>query len=512
MLCFIMLKTDKNQELINSDLLQLIELQKVKISSLNEQLEWLKRQLFGQKSERFVDEVLDSPELPGFSPSEIDLKTNEEYTQYKRKKGANINKGTCTLELPDDLPIEEIIKDIPQNERIDQKTGEEFVEIGREFTDKLAYKPEVYFIKRTVYIKYAVKGNSLSGVIQAPADDSILKGSKFDESFMAHVITEKLAYHSPLYRQQEKLSFNGIRIERQTLSSLVKNIGVKLEPLYNEMKKVLFQQQYIFSDDTPVNMLDPGKGKTKETRMWIYEGACPNGPAYKLYEFTINRKYEQPKRFLNGFKGIVHADAYGAYVELDRDKISPINWAACWVHARRYFEKSEAGDMELRNSIMRKIRDLFRYERLAWKHGAEVRLSMRQKYEKPIVESIYSILKEKITKCILLPKEKLTKAINYLLKYEENFRRFLDDPNIRMENNTAERAMRKIVLGKKNWMFIGSPTAGKSMGMLYSFVQTCRGMKIDPQKYLQDIFKKLMSHPHKNLHQLLPDQWIKNQM
>ena len=124
MLCFIMLKTDKNQELINSDLLQLIELQKVKISSLNEQLEWLKRQLFGQKSERFVDEVLDSPELPGFSPSEIDLKTNEEYTQYKRKKGANINKGTCTLELPDDLPVEEIIKDIPQNERIDQKTSE----------------------------------------------------------------------------------------------------------------------------------------------------------------------------------------------------------------------------------------------------------------------------------------------------------------------------------------------------------------------------------------------------
>ncbi len=121
------------------------------------------------------------------------------------------------------------------------------------------------------------------------------------------------------------------------------------------------------------------------------------------------------------------------------------------------------------------------------------------------------IVKDKLTTSIFLPKEKLTVAVNYLLRYETNFRRYLEDPNIRMDNNAAERSIRKITLGRKNWMFIGSPTAGKSMGVLYSFVQTCRGMNIDPQKYLEDIFRRLMSHPHNSLHERLPDQWLKKQ-
>ena len=152
---------------------------------------------------------------------------------------------------------------------------------------------------------------------------------------------------------------------------------------------------------------------------------------------------------------------------------------------------------------------MFRHERLAWKHSPDVRLAIRTEREKPIVDEIYSILREKVRTSIMPPKEKLTIAVNYLLRYKTNFRLYLADPNISVDNDSAERCMRKVVLGKKNWMFIGSPTAGKSMGVLYSFVQTCRSMKIDPQKYLEDIFRGLQGHPHNNLRELLPDQWQK---
>ena len=496
------------------DLLTEIECLKSEVSRYKEQLNWFKKQLFATKSERFIDTPGENIELPGFeallAESLAEL-PKEEHIEYTRSKSKKRNKGTCTLDLPDDIHVEEMLRDIPEGQRIHPRTGEELVEIGRETVDKLACKPGIFYVKRFVYVKYAVANNPLAGVIQRPADDSILTGSKFDESFMAYVIAEKLAYHTPFYRQQEKLSFNDIKIERQTLSSLVKNIGNKMRPLYDEMKRAVFKQGYIFTDDTPVRMLAPGNGKTKETRMWIYEGTNPNAPPYKVYEFTEDRRYEHPKKFLRGFKGVIHGDAYGAYVDIDGDTRVPIKWASCWVHARRKFIETLAGDQKLKKTILRKMRNLFRYERLAWKHTQQIRLAIRTKCEKPIVDEIYSILKEKVRTSIMPPKEKLTIAVNYLLRYEANFRLYLTDPSLRIDNNSAERCMRKIVLGKKNWMFIGSPTAEKSMGVLYSFVQTCRSMKIDPQKYLEDIFRRLQGHPHKNLRELLPDQWQKEQ-
>ena len=495
-------------------LLAEIEGLKTEIKTYKEQIAWCKKQLFGPKSERFVDTPGENIELPGFDDLFAETSAEaaqKEHIEYTRNKSKKRNKGTCTLELPDDIHIEEITKDIPEDQLFHPRTEEELVEIGREVVNKLACKPGIFYIKRFVYVKYAVPNNPLAGVIQKPADDSVLTGSKFDESFMAYVISEKLAYHTPFYRQQERLSFNGIKVERQTLCSLVKNIGNKMMPLYDEMKRAVFEQGYIFTDDTPVNMLVPGNGKTKETRMWVYEGANPNAPSYKVYEFTENRRYEYPKKFLRGFKGVIHGDAYGAYVDIDGDKHVPIRWASCWVHARRKFIDALAGDQELKKTILRKIRRLFRYERLVWKHSSEIRLAIRAEREKLVVDEIYDILKEKIRTSIMPPKEKLTIAVNYLLRYEANFRLYLSDPNIKLDNNSAERCMRKVVPGKKNWMFIGSPTAGKSMGVLYSFVQTCRSMKIDPQKYLEDIFRRLQGHPHKNLRELLPDQWQQEQ-
>ena len=354
---------------------------KAELQYLREQLVWFKNQLFGSKSEKLIDIPLDAPLLPGLDlGEEVITETAKEHVSYDRRKKSKNTKGSYTLELPDDIEIKETVKELPEDERIDSKTGEELVEIGEETVDKLACNPAKYYIKRMKYKKYAVKNNPLSGVVQVPTEDSILRGSKFDESFMAEVITSKLAYHLPFYRQQEMLECFGIKIERQTLSSLFVNIGGKLQILYDEMKAAAFECGYLYTDDTPARMLQPGKGKTKEVRIWVYEAAHPNAPPYRIYDFSVNRSYDHPINFLKNFNGIIHGDAFGAYVKLDKNKDIPIQWASCWVHARRYFLKAEAGDQDLKQYILKSIRNLYRYERIAWHHDKKVRLMIRDKY------------------------------------------------------------------------------------------------------------------------------------
>ena len=488
-----------------------IESQQSEINILKEQLEWFKRQVFGPKSEKLSNLPYDNPVLPGLDlPDDLitEISPEEEKVTVRNKK-RNRRKGTSTLKLPDDIPVEIILKDIPESKRIDPVTGETLVEIGRETVNKLASTPASYFVKQYVYVKYANPNRPLCGIVQPQAEDSIIRGSKFDESFMSDTVVKKLAYHIPFYRQQEMMSCVNIEIERQTLSSLFVNLGQHLKPLYRVLKDATFQSGYLHTDDTPARMLKPGNGKTVEVRMWAYESAGPNAPPYIVYEFSENHKYEHPINFMKDFNGVIHADAFGAYVKLDKDPGSPISWAGCWAHARRHFFEAEAGDQELKKYILETISEIYKFEKVAWLNSAATRLEIRDKLERPRVDEIFNKLWHKVNTNILLPKEKLTKAINYMLNYEKNFRMYLDDPNLKIDNNSGERVVRKIVIGKKNWVFVGSPRAGESMAILYSFVQSCRALKINPQEYLEDIFKKLPSHPHKNLSELLPDQWKK---
>lgn len=479
---------------------------------LKERLAWFERQVFGQKSERFIDNFPpEIPELPGLDIPENakDKPEFEVVPEHKRRKNSK-GKNQYKVSYPDTLDVEENIIDIPPEERFHPVTGEPLVEIDRDITDKLGYRKSSYYIDRTVTVKYAVKNNSLAGVVQCPVPDCIVTGSKFTPEFMAHVVTEKYAYHMPLYRIQEKLSAHAIKVERQTLSSLMINIGLKLMPLYDLMKEKLFLSEYLFTDDTTVNMLDPGNGKTKTTRIWIYSCAKPNAPPYQIYSFSPDRSHFYPTNFLKDFEGVIHADAYEAYVKLDSDENSGVTWAACWCHARRYFEDIKSLDLKLRNDILRKIRYLFMFERVAWKTDTKKRLKIRLEHEKKIVDDIFTMLKNKVREGELLPKSNLAKAIGYMLKHEKNFRLYLTDPNIRMENNTAERGLRKIVIGRKNWLFFGSKRAGEAAAVIYSLIQTCRIMGIEPFEYMTDIFKWFLGYQNNRLFELLPDNWAES--
>ncbi len=294
-----------------------IALLEEEVRYLKEQLGWFKRQVFGQKSERFIDQVPANELLPGLEASLDELKVNEIIVPPHKRRKKKGGKNQFKLDIPDDLPVVTEYKDIPEEKKVDPATGEKLVKTGEDRVRKLAYKEASYYVKEFIYPKYASKNNSLFGVAQEPADDCIIEGSKFDSSFMAHISVEKFAYHMPLYRVREKLSCCRIKVSEQTLCGLMINIGHKVQPLVDAMKNELFKQEVVFTDDTPVKLIVNGNGKTKEARVWGYFGGKPNAPPYHIYQFSSDRCEIHSMTFFKGFKGIFHADAYSAYEKID---------------------------------------------------------------------------------------------------------------------------------------------------------------------------------------------------
>jgi len=365
------------------------------------------------------------------------------------------------------------------------------------------------YCQRQAPVSGALEGHQLilSGVVQAPAPDCVVGGSKFDPSFMADLVCEKYAFHMPLNRYQEKLAGFGIKVSRQTLGSLVVRLGEAVIPLYDLMVRRMFEQGVVFTDDTPVKLIVKGGGKTRRARMWIYLAGKPNAPPYHIYEFTGDWRHCHPAEFLKNFKGVFHADAFEGYAKLDAAR-EDISWAACWAHARRNFvEALGGGKPPFALEALRIMRHLFLYERVAWNRTPAERLAIRNGRERPLVDKLFGLLREKLSAADLLPRSKLAEAVQYMLARRGNFELYLSNPDIRMDNNPAERALRKVVIGKKNWMFVGSLKAGKAAAALISLVQTCRAMGINPREYLEDVFTRLLDHPAKRLHEFLPDQW-----
>ena len=201
---------------------------------------------------------------------------------------------------------------------------------------------------------------------------------------MAHIATEKFSYHMPLNRVHEKLNYYNIKISAQTLCGLVLNLGHKVQVLCDVIKEKLSEQSVVFTDDTSVKLIVNGAGKTKTARVWGYIGGKPNAPPYHLYEFSSDRCEIHPMTYLKKINGIMHA-----YEKIDNSEDYEISWAACWAHARRKFENAQSGDQEFRIKILRLIRYLFLFERIALAGDSKSRLKIRQEDEKKLVDKIF---------------------------------------------------------------------------------------------------------------------------
>lgn len=489
----------------NKSLRQEAESLRQKTNELQEQLNWFMRQIFGKRSERVVGQKSDIGYLPGFEPSQEEEVKKEKQTVASHERQKPNRNGKDAITLPEGLPVERQIIDIPEEEKICKETGKALVKIGEEVTRKLAHRPGAYFLKEIVRPKYAVPQHPDAGIIIADLPESLLSRCQADESFLAETLVKKFGDHLPLYRQSEMLSREDIFISRQQLSSWVIRAGLALKPLQEAMLQCILDGENVFVDETPINILAPGTGKTKQGYMWVIVGGSGKDPPYRIYNFFDNRKHINAKELLSGYDRFLHSDKYGAYETLAKEKA--IIWCPCWAHMRRKFYEAETGDPLFRQWILRKIRYLFMLERVAWARNPEERLRIRQEKEVPIIDEIVKEVRSRLVQGKILPKSKLREALGYVCGLIPYLKNYTQDPFARIDNNVAERAIRPLAIGRKNWLFFGNDEGGEAASVIFSLVQTCRALGINPREYLEDVMRRLMSHSAAKIQELFPDRW-----
>ena len=475
---------------------------------LTEQMEWFKRQIFGQRSEKErempgSDQQSNFFDLLGVLPETKEPIEEDPKPETKSRKKPNRN-GQDAIKFPADIPVQKTFLDIPEEDKICKETGVPLVKIGEEITQTLAHKAGSFYIKEIIRPKYAHPRKEEAGILTADLPDSLLPKCSADESLLAEIVSKKFVDHLPLYRISEAMTRNGIHISRKLLSQWVLKCGSALIPLYDEMTRLVLLSGNIFIDESPVNV--QALKKTKKGFMWVVVGGQESNPPYRVYSFKMDRCHHNVWDILGDYEGVMHSDKYEAYNKLAGKGL--IKWCPCWAHIRRYFFEAEVGDPKFRKWVLRKIRYLYMLEKVAWARSPEERLKIRLEKEVPIIDELIVKIKEKLAEGRVLPKSKLSKALGYFCSLIPYLKTYTKYPFARLDNNVAERAIRPLAIGRKNWLFFGSEQGGKSAAVLLSLVQTCRGLGINPREYLEDVFRRIMSHSSKKLHELLPDQWL----
>jgi len=476
------------------------------ISYLEEQINWFKKQIFGKKSEKTIEpnpEQLIFPDFEDFF-KKPEVESTQEVKSHKRKK--YICNGNEKFSFPDDLPTKQIFLDLPEDKKI-SKTGEPLVKIGEEITRKLAYEPGTYFIKEFIRPKYAEKDPE-EGIKIEELPSTILPKSLVDESLLSSILTMKFADHLPLYRIREIFFRDGIRISKQLLSQWVLRIGKNLVPLYDLMFQKVLKSERLFVDETPISLLVPGKKKVHQAYSWVYVGGDGKNPPYRIFEFCLNRKAENAEKRLGSYKGFYHSDKYKCYENLAKDEDR--FWCPCMAHVRRKFIEAQS-DPGFRIWVLRKIKYLYWLEKIAWNRSKEERMFIRSEKEEPIIDELIEKIKNKLIHGNVLPKSKFREALSYFYGLIPYLKNYLKHPDAHIDNNVAERAIRPLAIGRKNWLFAGSEDGGKAAAVILSLVQTCRNLNVNPRDYLEDIMRRIMDHPVNRLHELLPDEWAKIQ-
>lgn len=477
------------------------------INELNEQLAWFKKQVFGKRSEKIISPNENQLIFEGIEFIQPQKDEYREVEGHQRKKPDH--NGQDKFKLPDDLPVERIVLDLTEEQKVCQETGVNLVKIGEEVTRKLAQKPGSYFIKEIVRPKYANPQRSENGIAIVDLPESLLNRCQADDSFLADILVKKYADHLPLYRISEILSRENINISRQLLSQWVLRSANALKPIYEEMQRQILSSGIVFMDESPVKMLDPGAGQTKLTYMWVICGGKSSNPAYRVFNFRDNRQHHNASEILKGFSGFLHSDKYGAYETLAQKK--QFIWCPCWVHIRRKFIESEHSDTEFRQMVLDKIGRLFKLEEVGWDQSPEDRLQLRQEHAVPIIDELILAIKDKLQHGKLLPKSNFKEALGYFCSLLPYLKNYTLNPWAHIDNNVSERAVRPLAIGRKNWLFLGNNDGGEAAAIALSLIQTCRNLKINPRIYLEDVMRRIMSQNSQKLEELLPDNWLKTQ-
>ena len=478
------------------ELADLVRKQAAEIEQLSAKVRWFEEQFhlarhkqFGTSSERSVKE---QGEL--FNEAEVIAEAGpaeERFRQtitYERKKPGR-------KPIPKDIPLERIEYRLPEDEQVCSSCGGPLHEMSTELRHEVKLIPaQVKMVQHARYV-YGCRNCEKNGtevpIKTATAPRPVIEKGLASPSAAAYVMTMKFVEGVPLYRQEQHYARMGIELSRGVLSNWMLKGSEWLELIYRRLKQKLLEQGVLHADETTLQVLkEPGRAAESQSYMWLYRTGSI-GPPIVLFEYQPSRAGENPKRFLEGFKGYLQVDGYAGYHDIPN-----VILAGCWAHLRRKFDEALKGlppkqrtSGSKAHEALNQINALFAIERELKQSTPEERLRARALRCRPIVEAFGKWLDEMST--AVLPKSLFGLAVHYGRQQWPKLVRFLEDGRIELSNNRAERSIKPFVIGRKNWLFANTPRGARASAVIYSIVETAKENGLNPYTYLTHLFEKL---------------------
>ena len=471
------------------------------------ELAQLKRMIFGQKTEKHVPKNAPVEQMqleglladakmpiPGFAES-------KEKISYERRKPGHGRKP-----IPDDLHREKHLLDLSESDKTCSCCGKTKKHIGDDITEELEYKPAVLFVNQYVRPKYVCPDCSGEGVATAALPSRPIDKGLAGPGLISYVITSKYVDHLPLYRLEQMFKRYAIEISRSTMAGWIAQVCPGLEVVVDSMKKNLLSSFAIQADETPLKVMDDSTvdGKCTIGYLWPFVG----DGKIAIFEYRDSHGRDGPKEFLEGYAGYLQTDGYAGYnAVIEKNQLSHL---MCWAHARRKFFEAKDLEPEFIERVLDRIGALYEIEKRARERKPdpmtpEERHGLRQA-ECPAVLSEIKRLLENPGK-VFLPKNDIANAIGYTLDHWQQLTRYLEDGRLEIDNNRCENVIRPVAIGKKNWLFAGSPEGAKRAATIYSLAATCKLNGINFYEYLCDILPKIADYPANKIADLSPINW-----
>ena len=468
--------------------------QKIELEKLRFEIACLKRMKYGRSSEQ-LDTQIAQMQLT-LEDLEATLAETPEALRPAAKEAAV---KPVRRALPAHLPREDVVHDTACT---CPACGGTLRHLGEDVSEMIEYVPGRYKVIRHVRPKFSCA--ACQKIVQASAPSRPIARGLAGPAFLAHVLVSKYADHLPLYRQSQIYAREGLDLDRSTLADWVGGASELVEPLVRSLGRYVMSATKLHGDDTPVPVLCPGRGTTKQGRLWTYvrddRPAASTEPPAVLFRYSPDRKGERPKAHLAPFTGVLQADAYAGFDRLYGERIQE---AACWAHVRRkFYDIHVAHASPIAAEALDRIGRLYGIEAEIRGRPPNERAAVRQARAGPELDSLHAWLHTIVAK--LSKKSELALAIRYALSRWTALTRYRDDGRLEIDNNAAERALRAVALGRKNWLFAGSDEGGERAAAIYSLLGTAKLNELDPEAYLRYVLERIADHPINRIEELLP--------
>jgi transposase len=470
---------------------------------LRQRIDLLVRRVFGSSSERLDRAQLELlPQLPALAEATPPVAVVE-----APKAEVSRSRKDRTPRLPENLPVvEEVIEPAAVKAK-----PEHWRCIGQEVSEQLDYEPARFLRRRTIRKKYVHRARLDAAPMIAPLPERLQDRSLPAPGLLAHILVAKYCDHLPLYRQEQIFARrHQVHLPRQTLARWVELAASWLQPIYEQIRTGVMAGGYVQVDETPVNYLEPGHGRTKQGYFWT--ASQPGGDVFFCWE-TSRATACLNQVIPPTFTGTLQSDGYPAYRAFVNGRSEVIALAGCWAHVRRKFYEASETAPQMSGWLLRQIQHLYCVEASLREHraGPRLRQAMRASHNRPIIERLGKVLLQLKTRGRYLPQSGLAQAIDYALGQWPTLTVYLNDGRVEIDNNLVENAIRPTAIGKKNWLFIGDAGAGQRSAIIYTIIESCRRRGLDPYAYLRATLTRLPNLTNRQIPEVVPAVWSKTQ-